>query len=162
MAQVIRTLCDQHLARDEEVDGLTFALTMRPPGQREQTYEVDLCDDCAKPLSELREWLLEQGRKQSRSYTPRRSNGVEKSATTAVSATTSDDGKCPLCDFVSESKEPAHNLSKHLRKQHGTSLTELAAEQTGAALPFVCELCNVGFKSAPALGTHKARSNAHK
>lgn len=164
MAQVIRTLCDEHLARDEEVDGATFSLSLRLPGEREQTFDVDLCDVCVKPLLELREWLAEKGRKQSRPYKQRSAagNGVDKPATskpaTATPADAAEDTVCPICGYEAGGLEPVKYVTKHMRQQHGTSL----AEYRGEPLPFVCEICDAGFTSKSALGAHKARSKDHR
>lgn len=153
MAQRIQTLCDQHLARDEEVDGLTYSLTLRMPGSREQSFDVDLCDVCAKSLVELREWLAEQGRKSGTTTPLTRANRPVLPATPD-----STDPKCPLCDFVTTQVDVRAAVNKHMRSAHDSSLDEAA----GVALPYVCDKCDRGFSTKAALGAHRAKAKEHR
>lgn len=162
MAQRIQTLCDQHLARDEEVDGMTYALSLRMPAGREQSYEVDLCDVCAKAIVELRDWLADAGRKSGQPAMVRSSRAKADapgaaSAAVVAAAGASNASKCPLCDFTTSQTKPRHAVNKHMREQHDTSLDEVS----GVPLPFKCDKCSAAFKTAPALGTHIARSKDH-
>jgi hypothetical protein len=86
MAQRIQTVCDVHQARDEEADGLTWTVAFTAPGARSATtYEIDLCPDDAKGLSDVLDMVGDLGRRvdgpgrpraNGRASTPPRESGA--------------------------------------------------------------------------------------
>ena len=117
MAQVIRTLCDVHLAEDVEVEGQTWEVLVRKAGSRVQQREVDLCDECAKVLEQVAAFAADKGRTVP---TANRAPAARPKATPSPDVSTSGSKAdavhpCPDCDrtFTRPQALGAHRYQAH-------------------------------------------------
>jgi len=107
MAQTIVVLCDAHLAEDVEVPGLTYRVGINLPSEtRWGWFEVDLCPDHAKVLTDLSLSLTDYGRPGFGEGTP--------------SAPTTNSAVCPECGRPFKS---AGGVSVHRSRIHGVKGT---------------------------------------
>ena len=171
MAQKIVTLCDAHMANDEETEGAPWVVSLTGPGEKPVTWEVDLCDQDGKTLRDLATMLDAVGRV---TEGPRRkvATAARRAARTAAQAHaaprarpeahspveaphTAEGWPCPVegCGKVPRTR---NGLASHLRGMHD-GLTIAAA--TGQPERFVCPEC--GFRSARAQGLGAHRRAAH-
>lgn len=144
MAQVILSLCDLHMARDEQVPGIPWVVSLGQGPARPLVRTVDLCDDCAKTMRELHDLLDRYGRK---------SDAPMPSPSLAPSKQP-DPHKCPACAYVAPNRSA---LSSHARNKHDTSLAELAGEPT----PYECPArgCGRAFNRPQGVSIHVRRSH---
>lgn len=148
MAQTIVTYCDQHLARDEHVLGETWEVSLAAPGARAATYKLDSCEDCAKPLRELLEFLGELGVRVSK-----KPSGAKAASPALGSGAMSTDADTPLsCPTCGHKVNNRSNLASHARQRHDMSLGELLGEET----PFECPECGRKFRMSAGLNRHGA------
>lgn len=163
MAQVIETYCDGCLERGEKVQARTYRTAIHVVGVKAPTYDIDLCDDCAKPLRVILEGVEEHGRivaKSGRSKSAPRVLSSSSSASPAKDAPSSastsgavdSDTSCPLCPFVSSS---VLGLKSHLANVHDTTLSAAKGEPQ----PFQCDVCQKPLSTPQGAGAH--RRNAH-
>lgn len=158
MAQRIQILCDEHGTRDVDVDGETWTIHVAPPGGKPVAYDVDLCDECGKPLHMALEHLAAIGRKAGKAPT--------LVASRPVSPRTNDDGapapargqwagvgpvQCPRCDAFPASKQAMRN---HLREHHQTSYAT-AFNLPESEAPHTCPECGLRYEVPQALGAHR-------
>ena len=172
MAQVISIVCDQHQQRDELVPGRTYQVGLTLPGAKAQAWDVDLCDDCAKALTVVHDFLVEVGRAPAKparrtkapasAVAPPKPGPVPSVSPTSAPGQPGGDGQvpaatdgspvadrtCPACGTVSASKG---GLDSHARNVHQQSLPELRGEP----LPHLCPECGRGFSAAHGLGAHR-------
>lgn len=120
MAQRIVTLCDIHQSRDEEVAGSPWSVTITGPGGKPSTFDVDLCDDDAKGLTDLLDVLRDVGRKAANPV------GRPKTARAAPGVQPDTEGRyvCPECGKTSTH---AQGLGSHRLKAHGVPGVSRAA-----------------------------------
>lgn len=165
MAQRIITLCDAHALHDAEAPGVQWEVTITAPGAKPTAYAIDLCDDDAKPLRDLLEFLAEAGRRavQQPGKPARKSGGsggptgshpatVGSPAAIAAGVPTEGPVPCPVdgCDMTPVSVDA---LGSHLRAHHDTSI----AEVYGLPTPYACDVdgCSRRFTHPQGLGAHK-------
>lgn len=172
MSQKIVTLCDVHQHHDEEVPGVGWTITLHLPGDsRPTSWEVDLCADDAKGLTDLAALLDEVGR---RTEGPRKAPAAPVPAAPTAAPTAkrryggsmapseaprNPDGSypCPVegCTKVPNGRKA---LMSHLRQYHdGLSI----AEATGQPTPYACGApgCDRSFSHAQGRAAH--RTSAH-
>jgi hypothetical protein len=158
MAQRIQTLCDEHGTRQEDVDGTTWTIQVTPPGGKPQAWDVDLCDDCGKPLHMALEHLSEIGRKAGKPPAfvsprpvPSRADDGGAPAPTRGQWAGVGDVACPICGT-----RPASNtaLRNHLREHHQTSYAS-AFNLSEEDAPHTCPDCGLRFEVGQALGAHR-------
>lgn len=167
MAQIISTICDQHQVNDVQVAARTYAVGLQMPGGKRQEFEVDLCDDCAKALAVVQEFLSEVGRPPGK---PPRKTKAKASTTSSGDPVPAPDGlhgpmggpvpesadgasleerTCPTgCGYVSAS---VGGLQDHAKRQHDTSLSALR----GKPLDYTCPECPEAFTTPQGLGAHR-------
>jgi hypothetical protein len=127
MAQVIRTLCDVHLEQNEEVDATTWEVLVRRAGSRVQVREVDLCDECVKPLEAVASFAADKGRtsaQQARARTavptpssvPPTSSSVTPSRQLVVAPNSAGEYQCPDCP---RTFKRGQGLGAHRYQAHG-------------------------------------------
>ena len=144
MAQVIVSLCDQHLARDEQEPGETWSVTITVPGARPVAYDVELCAACAKPITEVGAMLTEIGR---------------RGLATAPGGRPRKGGPhaCPLCDYSGPSRGA---LGKHTRDRHGATLSGVVTPDAGGNYPCPMDGCDRTFPTQQGVRMHITRSHA--
>lgn len=154
MAQEIVVFCDLHLTRhDVRVIGTAYEIAVS--GYSGPTL-VDLCEDCAAPLSAVLGILLDVGRR------PRgaKSNHV-------VSRTPSAEFECDICSYQSVSPQ---GIAMHRAKSHGIPGRK-RAEEAAAALVRVGQLgeaeggyrCpDCDFVAQARAGLHSHRRSRHR
>jgi hypothetical protein len=178
MAQIITLVCDQHLQAGDgkggglDVPAATYLVGLTLPGGRPQQWQVDLCEECAKALHVVADFLSDVGRPVAgqaprQPKAPRGTVGTSAAAVSAgagaVSRTTrrpkpeyGPDGRwhCPEagCDKTAPTEGA---LRDHTKRIHGKSLTLYR----GAKITVHCPECQAGFTSRQGLGTH--RRGAH-
>lgn len=144
MAQeLIRQLwCDPHQHDDSRNEpGRTWSVSITPPDEPAQAFEVELCEACAKRYADLLAELVEYGRPQGRQPgRPAVSRGEPASTPAPCPA--------PGCESVLPSRE---RLGAHIRSQHGTTLSELEGT---ADKPCPVPGCERKFGRGPGLATH--------
>jgi uncharacterized C2H2 Zn-finger protein len=138
-----------HLADDIEAPGRSWSVTIHPPGEKPASYKVDVCEEHGKPLAELGAFLHELGRPIG-----------------APVATSGPGATCPTCGVTLKDR---NGLSAHVRRNHGTTLTELegrpprgSAERTtsdGNPDPFTCPECGDTFNSPQGIGVHRSKKH---
>lgn len=163
MAQRIVTDCDVHGTRDESVPAETFDLVVRRQGEGFRFLTVDLCETCAKPLTDLWVELADKGR----SFDGSAAAGLHAAAGSAIRKrpnplatptrprSDSAELKCPACDRDFKNRG---TLQKHCRQHHGKRLAELLGE----SLTHVCPDCGKAFAKAQGLGAHRAKSHGYR
>ena len=136
MAQTIVTYCDPCLARGEERLGVTWEISIRPPGARKpRAFAPDVCETCAKGFTDLLEFLGEGARPAE----------VEPAASPPSRE------PCPSCDYLSATHA---GLVSHMRDKHETTL----AEATGTAdIPCQVRGCDRKFSAVQGLAVHMRR-----
>jgi hypothetical protein len=156
MAQVIETYCDGCLGRGEHVPGRTYRASITLADEKGAAYDIDLCDDCAKPLQVVLEGLEAEGRKVGRQG---RAKPVPPRQLQASVSATAGSGPvppalCPVkgCDYVPTGFEPYRH---HLRTVHNSTPSEAAGE----SLPYQCDVCEKRFATPQAVGAHRSRSH---
>jgi len=150
MAQKIVTVCDQHAAQGQEVPGTTWRIGIMVPGGRLATYDVDACQDCAKPFVDLAQFLSDVGRPVGKPH---------KSASVVDESVPEADRTCPVCQFVSVNRTA---MRTHLRAKHGQTLARAGASapvQQPDPASLVCPECQDVFGSPQGLGAHRSRSH---
>lgn len=163
MATEIVRLCDAHMARDDaRVPASQYDVVMRRVGDPFAFVSVDLCDDCAKPLSDLLSDLVELGRPFDEATLTQVQAGADKPAARRAAArvaapiaqahTAGTGVQCPVCDKTYANKS---SLQSHTRGEHGKTLGELLGE----SLDYVCEVdgCGRGFTTIQGLAVHQNR-----
>jgi C2H2-type zinc finger len=159
MAQVIETYCDGCLERGEQVRGKTYRATIGLAAGKAPTSDIDLCDDCAKPLTVLLEVLSDKGRpvgKSGRSKTgPKALAAAPPASGSSTGAGPVDSVPCPVngCDAVSPSRKA---LRSHLRDHHENISI---AEAYGDPLTHRCDVCGRGFGRAQSVMVHRTRAH---
>lgn len=131
MATVIVRYCDQHMAAGEELPAEAWSLTVTPPGERANAFDVDLCPQCAQGLVDLIEHFEDIARKGSAPAASRSAGG--RSAGSRPQEDT--EIECPICHKVSANR-PA--LGAHARRSHGMSLSQVLGEN----LRYQCLRCD--------------------
>jgi uncharacterized C2H2 Zn-finger protein len=142
MAQKIVTVCDQHAARGQEVPGVTWRLAVMVPGGRLATYDVDACQDCAKPFVDLAQFLSDVGRPVGK--TPR--------AVPQADDTPEAERTCPECGLVSVNRTA---MRTHLRARHGKTV----GQTTAATAALECPECGGAYDTPQGLGAHRKRAH---
>jgi len=113
MAQTIVTFCDPHLVEEVEVPGLPYRVGINLPGEKRWGwFEVDLCPDHAKILTDLSLTLTEYGR-------PFRPEVTPPPTSTPTPAGIAGPGVCPECGQVFKPM----GLGVHRRRIHGITGT---------------------------------------
>jgi len=152
MATLIIHVCDQHAAAGEEVEAQGWSFSITPPGERTKSFDVDLCEQCAKGLVDLVAHFDDIAR---RSAGP--SAKARPAATGRAGVTLDDPGAvaCPECGQISANRA---SLGGHARRVHNTTLTELLGEEE----KFQCLTCpapHPKFGSGTGFSAH--RRNVH-
>jgi len=172
MAQKIVTVCDAHQLHEEEVEGQSWEVSIRPPGApRATTWEVDLCTDDGKTLVDLGAMLdavgrVTEGPRRKASTAARNTPRTDAQAHAAPMPTrarrkgantaalevphTAEGWPCPVegCTHVSTTRSA---LGVHVRARHDQSL----AEALGVPTPYVCDVCEKQFSHPQGLGAHR-------
>lgn len=159
MAQVIETYCDGCLERGEQVRAKTFRATIGVAGGKASTSDIDLCDECAKPLTALLEVLADKGRPVAKSGRSKTGPKVLAPASPASGSSTdagavSSDYPCPLPDCEHVCANPSA-LRSHIRVRHDMTV----AEASGETLTHRCDVCGRGFTRSQSAAVHRARSH---
>lgn len=148
MAQRIVTLCDAHAANDEDAPGATWEVTLRGPGlTKGATWEVDLCEQDGKTLTDLSVMLDTIGRR----------TAGKAPKPTAARDTSSEPWMCPVagCGKVPSTRK---GLQSHLRTYHGGMSL---AKALGRPEPYECPEPGCGFTSARPQGIGAHRKMVH-
>jgi hypothetical protein len=148
MAQRIVTTCDAHAAHDEDAPGVTWTVTLLAPGEsKPTTWEVDLCDQDGKTLTDLSVMLGAIGRQ---------TDGPRRRATAARESTREARAHgahpCPV-DGCGKVSSTSNGLQTHVRHDHGMTM----AEAMGEPLPYACDspACLRAFSTPQGLGAHR-------
>lgn len=149
MAQAIVVWCDQHLERNEHVPGETWHLSVRAPHGRVTTYEIDACEECAKPFTELVVFLSELGRTSDARGKPL---ATLDPAVLADSRGSAGALPCPSCGRMSPNRNA---LRSHVRTNHGTTLDALEGNPT----PHTCPACDFASSRRQGLVLHVRKSH---
>lgn len=156
MANAVMTWCDAHLQeKDERVPGAEYLLQVSTNGARSDAVVLDLCADCAAPLSAVAELAAAYGRRpgnlpQIRPATRRRPHRQQQARRVPANhLPTPDRVDCPVCGAVYPDRK---RLGEHCRLKHDAPLTELEGTSKG----LVCLLCepHQKFETARGLAVH--------
>lgn len=139
MAQRLITVVTCDLDHAQEVDAVPFTVSIAGPGETPTTYDVDLCDTCAKSYLDLRAEVVEHGRPQSR----------QRRAPVAPGAV-HPPRSCPAsgCDYVTTT---ATGLTAHAKTVHGLTVAELDGT---ASIPCPADGCGRKFSARQGLSVH--------
>lgn len=158
MAQVIETYCDGCLGRGEQVRAKTYRVSIGVVGIKHPTHDIDLCDDCAKPLAVVVEGVQESGRLVGKSGRPKAPRLLSSASTSPASrgsvnsGSVNPDNACPLCDHVATTPTA---LSAHTGSIHHMTLPEARGE----AVPYKCDVCGRRLATPQGAGAHRKRSH---
>jgi uncharacterized C2H2 Zn-finger protein len=119
------------------------------PGGRLTTYDVDACQDCAKPFMELAQYLEELGR-------PVDGGKARKAPSVVDESTPEADRTCPACGFVSVNRTA---MRTHLRAKHGQTLARAGQPDQRERTDLTCPECSDVFGSPQGLGAHRSRAH---
>lgn len=147
MAQTILTLCDMHLDRGEEVPATSYDCAVRRQGDVFHFVTVDLCDACAKPLSDLWTELQEQGREFDDASAAVLTAGKRRKMDAPMD--------CPVCGKTYSSKG---SMRSHVANVHGKTLSEIEGK-TGKEV--TCDECGQTYAGNQGLSSHQ-RSTLHR
>lgn len=120
MAQTIVTYCDIHLSwePEENVPARTYEFATREPGGRFEFVSVDLCPDCAKPVTDALAQLAELGRP----FNPGNAGVPVPAAPKPKPADTGTGMKCPVCGNHYQNRG---SLRSHLNNVHGVRIGDV-------------------------------------
>lgn len=156
MAQVIETYCDGCLVDGQKVPAKTYRASVGVVGTKHPTYDIDLCDDHAKPLVVMLEAFEESGRVVGGKRGRPSKVLASPNQASSPSSVSRDLSRCPVdgCGYTGQGTKSA--LSSHLRSAHDTTI----AAAFGEELPFACDVCGNRFAKAQAVAAHRARSHS--
>jgi hypothetical protein len=166
MAQKIVTLCDAHQANDEEAAGTPWEVTLRGPGlTKGATWEIDLCEQDGKTLTDLAVMLDAVGRRTAgkapataaRTTTGPRAHTARTGTPRGHEVPTNPDGSatCPVpgCGKVPSSRSA---LASHLRSNHDNMTL---AEAYGWPMPYECPECGKRSDRPQGLAAHRRQAH---
>lgn len=138
---ITRTLCDVHLAdNDESLDGAAYTISIDG-----ETWELDVCPVDAKVIAEFRQWVGKYGRTPDR---PRKRNDPRPGTPTGTAI-------CPAPD-CGHAFDTTRKLTAHVRNAHDTTLANLEGRTTN----FPCPRCGQYFEGRQGLSVHVSRRHS--
>jgi len=167
MAQRIYTVCDAHAANDEDSPGQAWEVTLKGPGiTKGATWEIDLCEQDGKTLTDLAVMLDAVGRRTAgravaASAARVSSSGSARSAPRDRSDATplpyNDDGSvtCPVCGKRPVSRKA---MQSHLRQYHDGMTV---ARAFNLPEPHACPECEFRSAAPQGLAAHRKQVHGH-